>query len=204
MSRLTQTIALLYGMETDDINALADELLNARIRAWKQGLSELIRASGGRRAPREPSGRDLDELRRMSREDAQSIARTWNKDVEREIERLRQQNPRANRQYYYSNLERWAAQRATWKDAQIALNTEQTTRQYARQRFYEENRLKTKMRFVLAGAPPVCGDCSRLFARGVVTERYVRSHPTPRHPNCAHEWRPVNTPKIPSREMWVG
>jgi hypothetical protein len=145
----------------------------------------------------------LIELRAQSKADADSIAATWNKDVARQIERLYKQNPKGNRSYYASNLERWANNRAFWKQPSIALNTEQTTRYYAARRFSAENGLQGT-KYVFAGSPPVCKRCMRLFALGVVSESVVRKNVTPVHLNCPHEWQPFNPQRIPCNELWLG
>src|SRR3990167_4346378 len=124
-ARLVQIISLLYRYQSADTEALETELLNSRKRAWRLALEEEAFVMGCSGAVKPPSGQDLIELTATSHEDAQSISETWNRDVERQIQRLFDKNPRGNRNYYASNLERWAAQRSTWKQPQIALQTEQ-------------------------------------------------------------------------------
>lgn len=204
MSQLTRVIALLYRMHSDDIKVLANTLLEARKQAWRTALAEMARAHGCNKVPNDPRREDLAHLRELSQQDAQSIAETWNRDVKRQIERLFTQNPRGNRQYYFSSLEAWAAQRAVWKDAQIAMQTEQTTRQYAQSRFREMNDLVGRSRYVLVGPVPVCRVCARHFARGLVDEQYIRRNPAPVHIACPHEWSAVNKPKLNCAEVWVG
>lgn len=203
MSQLTQIIALLYRMQDADVKALEREILDARKRAWAQALSEAARAHGCTKTPHAPRREDLAELKRMSREDAKSIAETWNRDVTRQIERLHAENPRGNRQYYFNRLEAWASQRAQWKNQQIALQTEQTTRFYAQQRFYAMNGLRGQ-KYIFVGSAPVCRICARLFARGIVTQDFVNRYPCPQHPSCSHEWKPLTSEKLDCRETWVG
>lgn len=202
MSRLTEVMSLLYRMERDDTDALAEQLLTQRKRSWVTALSELARDMGCNRTPRAPSGRDLDDLRRQSAADARMIARTWNREVTREIARLYDANPRGNRYYYVSRLEQWAEARNVWKAPQIALNTAQQTRFAAQQAFYEANDIRRQ--YVFTGPPPVCDDCIGHFAAGVVGQNYVDLHNAPIHPNCAHEWRALPFERIPCKDLWLG
>lgn len=203
MSQLTRVIALLYRMESADVKELAAELLDARKRAWDTALREQAALHGctGRR-PAPPRKDDLAELKRQSNDEAQGIAATYNRDVEREIERLYDANPRGNRQYYMTNLERWAGERAAWKNVQIAINVEQSTRYYAQQQFASKNNLTRRYKFV--GASPVCRECMRLFGMGIVTQRIVDLYPCPRHVGCPHEWEVVNPKLINCADMWLG
>lgn len=203
-STLLKTLALLYKMQADDQAALERDLLDRRKAAWRSALREKAREYGcTTAAPRDPSGRDLSELRAMSADDAKSIAATWNRDVERQLQRLFDANPRGNRYYYYSRMEAWAAERATWKNAQIALMTEQSTRFYAQDRFRQENGLRG-VRYLFVGPAPVCEICVRHFAAGLVDEAYVRRNPAPVHIGCPHEWKEQAGGIIPCGEMWVG
>lgn len=201
-SGLLTVIALLYQMQDADIQALADELLERRKAEWRTALTEMARRYGCNRSGESPRLGDLDELRRMSLEDARQIARTWNRDVISQLRTLYGDNPRGNRFYYYSNMERWAVERARWKNPQIAIQTAQTTRWYAQQRFRELNGVRA--RYVFAGPPPVCNVCVEEFAAGVVTKRYIERHPCPRHIGCPHEWVELRPERIPCDEMWVG
>jgi len=200
---LTRVIGLLYSMERDDITALAGDLLERRKAAWVTALQELAREHGCRsRRPTAPRREQLKELQRQAREDARSIARTWNRDVLREIRRLYDANPRGNRRYYARNMERWADARSEWKDPQIALQTEATTRWYAQEEFRRLNGLNE--RFVFSGPPPTCEVCVRLFAAGVVDKRFVERHATPVHVNCPHEWTAVAPKQLRCKDMWLG
>lgn len=202
MSRLTEVMSLLYRMERDDTDALAEQLLTQRKRSWVTALSELARDMGCNRTPRAPSGRDLDALRRQSAADARMIARTWNREVTREIARLYDANPRGNRYYYVSRLEQWAEARNVWKAPQIALNTAQQTRFAAQQAFYEANGIRRQ--YVFTGPPPVCEECTMLYGVGVVDQNYVDLYPHPRHPNCTHEWKALPFERIPCKDLWLG
>lgn len=202
LSNLLQIISLLYRMTDQEVEALEAQLLEQRKQAWRRALRDEAKTYGCNRTPRDPSGRDLDELRAMSAEDAKSIAKTWARDVDRQLVKLFKLNPRGNRQYYARNMEAWAMKRAGWKNPQIALTTETYTREYARARFREMN--LSAPQFVFDGPPPTCKVCVREFAAGVVDENYIRRHPCPRHIFCPHFWRVVNKQTIRCADMWLG
>lgn len=202
-TRLLQTIALLYRMASADVTALTDSLLERRKADWITVLSEEARRHGCNQRGQAPRLQDLAELRAMSTEDARSIADTWNRDLERQLVKLFDANPRGNRNYYFSNLERWAAERDRWKLPQIAIQTAQTTRWYAQNRFRVMNGLRGgRYRFV--GPPPTCKDCITRFAAGIVDERYIQRFPCPRHISCPHSYELVRPKKISCDRLWLG
>lgn len=203
MSDLIRIMALLYRMNAADIQTLSQELLDARKRAWQSALAEEVRAFGCQKTPRAPSGRDLNELKAMSLEDAQSIAQTWNRDIERQLEQIYQTNPRANRHTYIKRMREWEAKRAAWKNAQIALNTTQQTHNYARSRFFQENGLRGSY-YIMTGPTPVCRECTQIMAMGILPEAFVQRKPCPRHVNCTHQYSLVTRPQIACDELWVG
>lgn len=205
MSRLTDIIGLFYEMQDVDVRQLEEQLLDARKRAWDLALRELAAANRCTRTPNAPSGDDLRELKQMSHDDARSIAKTYNADLGREIQRLYDANPRGNRTYYSANLEQWVERRAKWKDAQISLTTEQTTRAYAQGRFRDMNDLSGRgARFIVQPRLAVCKICTKLIGYGVVDQQTVDRNPLPAHIGCAHEWVQLSAPRIQCRDLWLG
>lgn len=201
-TQLTRTIALLYRMESADVRQLSNQLLESRKRAWANALREEAQRHGCTRTPNAPRKADLAELKRMCQEDAANIAATWNADVERQIERIFAATPTANRNTYFSRLETWSRERDTWKLQQISLNTELTTRQYARDQFAQKNNLRGKWKFV--GSPPVCKVCTRLYGLGYVTRDKVDQYGHSQHVNCPHEWIEVQPKQMPCGDLWLG
>lgn len=203
-TRLIQVLALLYQLQPEEVHAIEDDLLNQRKQAWRTALSQEAQRLGCRSAsPRDPSGKDLRELRAMSHEDATSIAKTYNQDVERQLQKLYNANVRGNRNYYISNMEVYLARRSVSKSQQIALNTVQQTRGYAVSRFHQENGLRGNL-YVFVGPPPVCSICVGHFAAGVVDQRYVDRNPIPVHPGCPHEWQLQTTARLDCADIWLG
>lgn len=203
-SKLTRIIAFLYKMQDSEIQALQDDLLRQMSRAWQKGITDEARRFGCPAARgNAPRGNDLADMKRLAKRDAESIGKTWNRDVERQVEKLYQANPRGNRQYYISNMQRWVEQRNAYKAPQIALMTETNIRQLARSRFWDENNITAG--FKLVGPPPVCKVCSQLIARGTVSKAVKEKNEAPVHIGCTHEWNAVNTKpsRIPCQQMWI-
>lgn len=204
-TRLLRILKLLYHQNDEDVKALADMLLEQRKAAWSAAIRAEAQQFGYTVKPHAPRREDLAELRRMSAEDARSIVRTWNHDVDRQLARLYEQNRRGNRHYYAKHMEDWAAKREVWKSRQIALYTEFSTKNYAQRRFWEMNGLRGA-RYIFDGPPPVCDDCRHLYGLGAVDQATVDANPTPRHVNCPHFWRMLPWTADPPalRDLWVG
>lgn len=204
-TRLLRVLKLLYHQDAQDVKALSETLLVQRKAAWETALREEAAQYGYTGPINPPRREDLRELRQMCQEDARSIVNTWNRDVDRQLARLYDQNYRGNRFYYAKHMEEWGAARDRWKAQQIASYTEFSTSSYAQRRFWEMNGLRGGW-YVFDGPPPVCDDCRYLYALGVVDQEVVDANPTPRHVNCDHRWRllPMTTEAPRPRELWVG
>ena len=200
---LIRIMTLLYQWQPEEVQVLEDELLERRMQAWRTAIEEQARQFGCNVNANDPSGGDLRALRAESGVDASGIVNTWNADVERQLERLYDANPRGNRTYYASNMETWATQRSRWKSRQIGLQTVQSTRGYAVQRFIEENPVRSP-RYLFVGPPPICRVCVEHFAAGVVDQAYVDRNPIPVHPFCPHEWQLQTAQRLDCRNIWVG
>jgi len=204
-SRLLRIITLLYRRTAEDIESTYQDLLEQRKQAWRSTIQQEARKLGYMVAAEGPRRQDLEYIKSLCRQDAQSIVNTWNRDVERRLLRLYQANPRGNRFYYIHNMEAWATKRSRWKDREIAVQTEYTIVGYAKQRFWAENGMRGgKHRFV--GPPPACGRCLTHFSKGEVNQAYVDANPTPIHIGCDHTWEIVRGtyPRPGLDELWVG
>lgn len=203
-SKLVQILGLLYRRTDEETQDLERHLLGQMKRAWSASLTEQARQAGYAGPVNPPRREDLAWLRDEARRDAQSIVGTWNRDAVRQLQKLYAANPRGNRNYYISNMERWAADREVWKGKQIAVNTEQKARTYAQERFRDVNGLRGDQ-YVIIGPPPVCEICVGYFAAGVVDQKFVDAHPLPAHIGCPHEWGRIGTVEAPApAELWVG
>lgn len=203
MTRLIQILLLLFSMQDDDITQLSTSILDQRKKVWIDTINEQARRYGCTRASASPPRKNnLRDLKRMSDKDAKGIAKTFNRDLERELKRLYAANPRGNRNYYYRNVNLWITARNVWKGMQIALNTETVTREYAIDQFRLNNDLRGKYLFV--GPEPVCEDCAKLFSMGQVSEAVKGRYPNPQHVNCLHSWQLVGGQRVDCRDVWVG
>jgi hypothetical protein len=205
LDALKRRLSVAYEIALPDEQTLTFTIYRQRVAAWQQTLTEEAAKLGSRKTGKAPSGVDAAYLQRQSREDAQSIRRTFQRDLEREIERLFNANPQGDRAYYIANLEQWADTRAQWKDRQIALYNNKTAQYYAQQRFHEMNKI-VGASFRFMGPAPACDDCGSLFAAGVVDQAYVEENPAPVHTGCPHWWESVDMPRpgVPLNELWVG
>lgn len=202
---LLRILRLLYHHHDADTAQIEQQLIEARKRAWVTAMEAEARRWGYTGSIPEPRAHDLAWIRKESRKDAQSISRTWNRDVDRQLDRLYAENPRGNRHYYAARMEAWAAQRATWKDRQIASYTEMSTKARVVQRFEQKNDLTGGLK-IFTGPPPVCGECVELYAMGPVEPSVARRYPAPRHVGCTHWWETMRASVIlPNpRNLWVG
>lgn len=203
-TRLLRILRLLYHQGEADIDRLTTDLIDARKRAWMTAMQAEARRYGYTGPVNPPRLSDLDWIRRESRQDAESIVRTWNRDVDRALDRLYAANYRGNRYYYAKHMEQWAAERAVWKNRQIAQQTEMSTVGYVKERFDQMNGLRGGLS-IFDGPPPVCGDCIQLYGMGPVTQAVRDRNPTPRHIGCTHWWTRLKDGKAPAPgELWVG
>lgn len=203
-SQLIQTMLLLYRWQPQEVDDLESDLEDRMKGIWRDVLRARANEHGcPAGSVNDPRGRDLREIRAMAHEDAVSISNTWARAVENQLNRLYNANPRGNRNYYSSNMERWATRRGRWKNLQIGLATEQRVAWYASDRFRQENGLRGQL-YLYAGPAPVGDECKDRWANGISNEGYIQAHPTPAHPNCPHRWIPVNPINIGCEGLWVG
>lgn len=205
---LTDTLLSLYGMGGEEIEQLEATILDSSKNAYQTQLQEEASKYGSRKPARPPSGSSLSELRNLASRDAESIAKTYNKDLQAEINRLFDANPRGNQSYYAKNLSAWHRERDKFKSKQIALNTAQVAKDLASRDFRDKNRaLLGKLHYMYAGAAPVSDECKARFRAGIVDEAYIDSHPTPAHIGCPHNWEQVKVKKLSAQDLadlWVG
>lgn len=192
-------------MDSSERDNLYVNIRRQKIRSWQRAIANEASRFGCTAARvRAPSGASADMIDRQAERETDSIVKTFNRWIELRIEELYRQNPRGNRQYYISNLDRLIRERNVHKAPQIALMTEQNIRELARREFWKRNKIKGGRR--LSGPPPVCKECSKLMAKGTVTEEYANERPCPRHIGCTHEWG-IMSPQpaiIGCAQMWVG
>lgn len=149
-------------------------------------------------------GRELSALRQYANESAASIVRTYNFDLAKAIQAIRQMNPRANRAYYTKQLFLWESARASWKDKQISLMTVQTATQSAKVDFIQYNLLEGQAYLLpKTAAEPICAG---LVAGNPYPLEVVGSTLIPAHVNCVHYFLPKykKIPKAQCADLWLG
>lgn len=179
------------------------QILNIMTRAYMQGIQDEINALGLNVQARQPSGEQLAYLTDLAKRDSQSIIATWNKDAQKALVKLYQDNPNASKQFFIENMTAWAEKRLAWKALSIAFNSETQAREYGRSQFALHN-YPESARYIFKGSPPVCEDCMERFAVGAVSLAYTRQFPCPRHPNCEHYWAIQRKPQVDSAALWAG
>lgn len=202
MSRLTDILLLLYRMDESDTAKIAKQL-NERMRAsWVNHISDLAKKHGCSQLGQTPKGADAAKFRADAKRDAESIVRTYNRELEAEIKRIVKDNPKANRNTIAKRLASWKKRRDGHKIWAIGLNTDANARQLAFQRFYQNNP-QIRRQFVAAGPPAVCRICLRIFAAGIVDFEYTQRNPLAAHYACPHFYRPVAPQRVECAKLWV-
>jgi hypothetical protein len=198
---LKRRLSIAFALDADSLTA---SILKQRSETWRATLTEDARAAGSGKTGQGPSGGDLSELSRLSRRDADSIANTFDRELNNQIDRLYDANPTGDRAYYVRELTNWAEQRADYKDRQIANMNRQTARSYAQERFEVMNKVGDALS-LFVGPPPREPVCAGHFAAGLVDAQYVAANRTPIHIGCPHSWeRQQSVIGVPIEEIWVG
>lgn len=192
----------LYRMDAVDIEALAAQLERQTTIVYRQEIQRNLNLYKCQRLVTGPDAAAQQWIADKTRQDAEGIANTYNTQLEREIQRLYASNKFGNRYHYIRGLDAWASKRNAYKAPSIALNTMTAARQYAAQRFREENNVTGRMVFV--GPPPVCKRCLRLKALGPVSVEQARAYGDSQHPNCPHSWEQLIPTAIDCENAWTG
>jgi hypothetical protein len=202
MSRLTDILYLLYSMDESDTAKIAKQL-NERMRAsWVNHVSDLAKQHGCTQLGQTPKGADAAKFKADAKRDAESIVKTYNRELKAEIARIIIDAPKANRNTIIKRLEAWKRRRDGHKIWAIGLNTDSNARERAFQRFYQMN-AQIRRQFVAAGPPAVCVICLRIFASGIVDFEFTQRRPLPAHYACPHFYRSVAPQKVDCAKLWV-
>ena len=204
---------LLFSMTAEDEAAMRRLLLEQARRDYGAAIAAEARRLGYDIANvRVTDPTLLKELNERARFAAHSIRGTYNKDLEREIARIRREAPRANRHVYAHRLSRWDKRRADWKNHQIGVTEMGQTVNKARADFYDRNGIAAVARVVPRTA--VCMTCAGYIGMGDMTVAEGRSLELPVHVNCDHEieydYSAVTSPlelpgALPAQEvLWTG
>jgi hypothetical protein len=205
MTALTDAIVNAYAMTDADIAALESAIFEQLRMSWLAQMRTLATQHGAPNATPQLQGAELERLQRKAREDAESIATTYNRELRSQVEAIARRNPSADRSVYIETLNSWGRERGERKTITIAMATILWAAQYGLTMFITRNNLETQL-FKAIGATPICPDCMRIIAAGVVSYQYTQDSPLPFHPNCAHEYVTVNAQDLGSLGIaaWVG
>lgn len=203
-SNIQRLIHLAVRYDKTQQDAIRTELTKARQRSYNDELSIQARRAGCERQGELSGGSILKQLNQQSKEDATSIANTYNLDLAQAIIRIRNDTPNANRNVYAARLREWETARAVGKAPQIAQWAEATARSKAQQDFYKNNAIEGVAE--LQPTTAVCPVCAGFIARGLVPMKVAQHSPPPFHINCPHAWltRPEKVDRQDCDSVWVG
>lgn len=203
-TRLIRVITLLYSMQDDDIAQLQEQISKQLTITYRTVIQAQLRLYGCQKTVTGPDAKAQRFIETKAKQDAEGIARTYNTQLKNEVQRIYNRNPRGNRYFFMRALDAWAAKRNQFKTPSIALNTMTAAREYAQRRFVEENGIEGKWRLV--GPPPVCKDCMRIAALGVVTWAVTQKprNRLPSHVGCPHQWAQLIPKRIECDTAWAG
>ena len=122
----------------------------------------------------------LDE---QSVNDARSITNTYNRDLARQVAKIRQDVPTANRHVYAKRLRDWNAGRSEWKNKDISQFTGNSARSKAQADFFRNNGIGEGYA-TLEPRTAVCPVCQGFLNRGEVPIPVAMSNPGPFHVKC--------------------
>lgn len=202
-TRLISAIVDVYSMTESDLTALETQIISQLTITYRQTIQKQLTLYACQKPVNDPIDSASQKwIERKARDDVKSIANTWQRELENKVSRLYASNRKGNRYFYMSNLDAWIAQRNSHKIPSISLNTFTAAREYAAQRFRDENGIEGK--YLFAGPPPVCKKCMRLKAKGLVTVEMAKKYGDSQHPNCPHFWQAVTLGKLDCEESWRG
>jgi hypothetical protein len=205
MTAATEAIISLYSMTEADILQLQAALFEQLRASWLAQMATLARQHGSPNATPQLQGAEYERLQAKALEDAQSIAATYNRELRSQVNAIAARNPSADRSEYISTLSSWGRERGERKSITIAIGVILWAAQYGHELFMTRNNLQYQL-FKAIGATPVCPECIRVVAMGVVSYQFTVDNPLPFHPNCSHEYVPINPSDLGSLGIaaWVG
>jgi hypothetical protein len=206
MTRVQLLVHLAKRYDQVEQDAIKGSLLPAMRAFYEDELNIQAAKVGcpGRRA-HVSSGQILSQINSVAEAHAASITATYNWDLANAIKAITAEVPTANRHVYAKRLTEWETARASWKNEQIALMTEQTVRAMALQDFYRQNGAGIG-RAMLMPRTAVCPICQGWIDRGWVPLAEAIRHPPPYHVNCPHNWftKPDKVPRSQCPTLWMG
>ena len=204
---------LLFSMTAQDEANMRRMLLAQARREYGAAIAAEARRLGYNvGAVRVTDPKLLTSLNERAKFAAHSIRTTYNRDLNREIARIRREAPRANRHVYAHRLSRWDKRRAEWKHRQIGVTEMGQAVNRARGDFYDRNGIAAVARVEPRTA--VCMVCAGYVGMGDMSVAEARALELPVHVHCDHEvfydysaaTSPLELPGAlpPLDELWIG
>lgn len=203
-SPVIELIVGAYAMADEDRREIEAQIVRQLTTVYRMTIQNQLNLYGCQRSVTGPDAKAQIWIAEKASADAESIVRTYNRELENRVQALYRENRRANRSFYASRLDQWAAQRSGYKTASISLNTMTAARAYAQDRFIRENGITG--RFAMVGPPPVCKICIRIKAKGPLTweECQKPENFLPAHVGCPHKRAALVIKPINCAEAWTG
>lgn len=205
MTALIETIVDLYGMTDADITALEAAIFEQLRMAWLAQMRTLANQHGAPNAIPQLQGAELARLQSKARDDAVSIANTYNRELRSQVNAIYTRNPNATREEYISVLSSWGRERGERKTITISMGVILWAAHYGFSVFITKNNL-TQQLFKAVHGTPVCPICMRIVAAGVVGFQFTQDNELPAHNNCLGEYAVVNAQDLGSLGIaaWTG
>lgn len=202
---LIETIVALYAFTAEDMAALEAELFEQMRLAYLEHLRSLATQHGIPNAAVMLGPSEEARLRAKAREDASSIANTYNQELRAQVEAIFARNPAATREDVIDILASWGRNRAEYKAIQVAIYSILWSANLGFDLFITRNNLQQQL-FRAVGGIPVCPECQRIVAYGIVPFAVTQEYPLPLHLNCTHEWTVVNATDLGADGslVWLG
>lgn len=188
-SRVMALVHLSLRGQVEDTEVLANELFQARKQEFNDAMNDYLAQIGCGGQANLTAGPELKAISDQSKKDAKSIMDTFNLDLAKEIQNIKDITPTANANTYALRLKQWDADRSDWKYSQIALWTAMTARDSAFRSFSKNNGLTPEAVLLPSiAAEPIC---QGWINRGSVPFEIARKNPSPFHIGCIHFWKPT-------------
>ena len=175
----------LVRMGQPDIDALHAHLFEQARFDFAAGMrAELERLGLRAGLIRVTDERVLAMLDQRARFAAESIANTYNRDLERQLARIGEAIPTANRQTYMAGLREWEADRIAARTPGISVTEFTTTHNTMQREFVQRNGLEGRGRV----APPEAAEhiCEELVGQGWMPLDEAHQLDLPAHVRCIH------------------
>lgn len=215
MTDVQKKVHLAGRRDKLDQKDLADRLFRESRETYKQTLQDELNKWGcsGQKAVTPDKGRELSAIRERADWAAESIANTYNFELAKEIVRIGQDTPTANRNVYayrlYYSKASWDG--AYWKEkaTQVSQIETMTTVNAATADFYARNGDRLAPTANIVPFQAVCPICQELVANNPykTPDEAYNASVLPVHVGCVHRVEVVPPERLSQSEcksLWAG